>query len=353
MDYSNVEKGHLSVEVRPNKVAIATLNRPDRLNSMGDGMHEAIEEFLHMVNYDRDVNAVVFTGAGRAFCAGGDVKAMGDRATGAAEKLDPGNLLRGAKYIVQRFVNCEVPLIAAINGHAVGLGATIGLLCDVTFIAEDAKIGDNHVRVGITAGDGGALIWPYLIGVHKAKDMLMSGRLITGREAHELGVTNYCYPKEEVLDRAIAYAEEIAAGARGRGALHQDRHQQAPVGRPPTGSWTSASSPSSSPWRRRTTRRLRRRSRRSGPRFSPVTRLSAFGGAPASYAQPKKRGRIHAAPLSFAWFRPSGYLKPRSSQTALRRRMPSLLPYLLRSRRKLCSSSRQTMLVKRGWATSA
>ncbi len=214
MDYSSVEKGHLSVEVRPNKVAIATLNRPDRLNSMGDGMHEAIEEFLHMVNYDRDVNAVVFTGAGRAFCAGGDVKAMGDRATGAAEKLDPGNLLRGAKYIVQRFVNCEVPLIAAINGHAVGLGATIGLLCDVTFIAEDAKIGDNHVRVGITAGDGGALIWPYLIGVHKAKDMLMSGRLITGREAHDLGVTNYCYPKEEVLDRAIAYAEEIAAGAR-------------------------------------------------------------------------------------------------------------------------------------------
>ena len=214
MDYSNVAKGHLDIEVRPNKVAIATLNRPDRLNAMGDGLHEAIEEYLHMVNYDRDVNAVVFTGAGRAFCAGGDVKAMGDRATGTAEKLDPGNLLRGAKYIVQRFVNCEVPLIAAINGPAIGLGATIGLLCDVTFIAEDAKIGDNHVRVGITAGDGGALIWPYLIGVHKAKDMLMSGRLITGREAHDLGVTNYCYPKEEVLDRAVAYAEEIAAGAR-------------------------------------------------------------------------------------------------------------------------------------------
>ena len=126
MDYSNVAKGHLDIEVRPNKVAIATLNRRERLNAMGDGLHEAIEEFLHMVNYDRDVNAVVFTGAGRAFCAGGDVKAMGDRATGTAEKLDPGNLLRGAKYIVQRFVNCEVPLIAAINGPAIGLGATIG-----------------------------------------------------------------------------------------------------------------------------------------------------------------------------------------------------------------------------------
>lgn len=195
-------------------ITVLTIDRPAARNALSPETRGRFAEYCTSMAEDEAVRAVVITGAGDHFCAGGDVKAMGDRATGAAEKLDPGNLLRGAKYIVQRFVNCEVPLIAAINGHAVGLGATIGLLCDVTFIAEDAKIGDNHVRVGITAGDGGALIWPYLIGVHKAKDMLMSGRLITGREAHELGVTNYCYPKEEVLDRAIAYAEEIAAGAR-------------------------------------------------------------------------------------------------------------------------------------------
>ncbi len=214
MDYSALSKGHLDIEVRPNKVAVATLNRPDRMNAMGDGMHEALEQFVQMVTDDRDVNAVVFTGAGRAFCAGGDVKAMGDRASGEAAPLDPGNLLRGPKYLVQRFVNCEVPLIAAINGPAIGLGATIALLCDVLFIAVGARIGDNHVKVGITAGDGGAAIWPLLVGLHRAKDMLMTGRLIYGKEAHEMGLVNFVYPDDQLLDKALEYAAEIAAGAR-------------------------------------------------------------------------------------------------------------------------------------------
>ena len=212
VDYTKCAKGHLDVVVK-NKVAYATLNRPDRLNAMGDGMHEAIEEFFGMVPFDRNVNAVLITGAGRAFSAGGDVKAMGDRATGKATELDPGNLLRGPKRLVQNMVNCEVPVIAAINGPAIGLGATIALLADVTFIAETAKIGDTHVKIGITAGDGGALIWPYLVGPHRAKELLMSGRLIDGVEAARIGLVNHCVPAANLMKEATAYAQELADGA--------------------------------------------------------------------------------------------------------------------------------------------
>jgi enoyl-CoA hydratase/carnithine racemase len=212
LDYSHVEKGHVKVEIE-NKIAVATLNRPDRMNAMGDGMHDAIEEFLHMVNFDPDVNCVVWTGAGRGFCAGGDVKAMGDRATGASEAQGPLEILRGAKYLVQRFVNCEVPMVAAINGPAIGLGATIALLNDVTFMAESARIGDNHVKVGITAGDGGAVIWPHLIGPHRAKELLMSGDLIYGPEAARIGLVNHCVPDDKLMEEAMAYAKKVADGA--------------------------------------------------------------------------------------------------------------------------------------------
>ena len=211
VDYARLAKGHLDVVVK-DKIAVATMNRPDRMNAMGDGMHEAIEDFFQMIPYDKNVNVAVITGAGRGFCAGGDVKAMGDRASGKAEAQRPGEILLGAKRIVMNMVNCEVPTIAAINGPAIGLGCTIALLCDVTFIADTARIGDNHVRVGITAGDGGALIWPYLIGAHKAKELLITGRLITGEEAHKLGLVNHCTTADKVLDEAMVLARELAAG---------------------------------------------------------------------------------------------------------------------------------------------
>jgi enoyl-CoA hydratase len=212
MDYSKLAKGHLDVVVE-NKIATVTMNRPERLNAFGDGLHEAMEEFLHMVNYDADVNVAVLTGAGRAFSAGGDVKAMNDRAGGRATQRSPMELLRGPKNLVQRFTNCEVPIVAAVNGPAVGLGATCALLCDVIFMADTAKIGDTHVNVGITAGDGGAVIWPHLVGPHRAKEMLFTGHLINGEEAERIGLVNHCVPKDELMDAAMRYAREVADGA--------------------------------------------------------------------------------------------------------------------------------------------
>lgn len=212
MDYSELAKGHLDVVVQ-DKIATVTMNRPERLNAFGDGLHEALEEFLHIVNYDPEVNVAVLTGAGRAFSAGGDVKAMNERAGGQAQQRSAMDLLRGPKTLIQRFANCEVPLVAAVNGVAVGLGATVALMCDVIFMADTARIGDTHVNVGITAGDGGAVIWPHLVGPHRAKEMLFTGRLLHGEEAERIGLVNHCLPAAELMDAAMSYAREVADGA--------------------------------------------------------------------------------------------------------------------------------------------
>lgn len=209
----HVVKGHLHIVVK-GRVAYATLNRPDRLNAMGDGLDEAIGDFFEMVPYDKDVSCVLITGAGRVFCAGGDVKHMNDRATGKTEARPPGHLHRGAKRLVLSMINCEVPIVAAINGPAVGAGATVALLSDVTFVAESARIGGTHVKMGIAAGDGGSLIWPYLVSPHRAKELLFTGRLINGIEAARIGLVNHCVPDAKLMDEATAYAQEIANGSR-------------------------------------------------------------------------------------------------------------------------------------------
>jgi enoyl-CoA hydratase len=113
---------------------------------------------------------------------------------------------------VDGLLDCEKPIVSAINGPAVGLGATIALLCDVVFAERGARIGDPHVRMGITAGDGGAVIWPLLVGMNRAKQMLMTGKLISGEEAHRLGLVNELRDDGEVLDAARAFARELADG---------------------------------------------------------------------------------------------------------------------------------------------
>lgn len=107
-------------------------------------------------------------------------------------------------------INIEQPLIAAINGHAIGLGATLALYCDITIISETAKIGDPHVKVGLVAGDGGAVIWPLLCGLSRAKEYLMTGALITGTEAERIGLVNHSVPNDQVMPKALEMAHTLA-----------------------------------------------------------------------------------------------------------------------------------------------
>jgi enoyl-CoA hydratase len=204
-DYSRFET--LTIDVQE-QVATITLNRPQVLNAVNPRMHTELEELFAAIGYDDGINALVLTGAGRAFCAGGDVKGMDQRAREGDRRLP----LRGAKRLIQNMLDVEQPLIAAVNGDAVGLGATIALFCDIIIAAENARLGDTHVKVGLVAGDGGAVIWPLLVGVARAKELLFTGDLISAQEAERIGLINRVVPQGKAYDEALALARRLAAG---------------------------------------------------------------------------------------------------------------------------------------------
>lgn len=191
-------------------VAILTLNRPERLNAVNGVLHSELSTVFQDLQGDGEVRAAVLTGAGRAFSAGGDFS-QGSDVTVA--KLKTGlTLMQEARRIVDSILDLEKPLIAAVNGAAVGLGATVALHCDVVIAAKNARFGDPHVKMGITAGDGGAVIWPLLVGVNRAKYMLMTGDLISATEALEMGLVNRVVEEGEALPEAVALAQRLAAG---------------------------------------------------------------------------------------------------------------------------------------------
>ncbi len=193
------------------RIATVTLNAPEKLNAVNARMHAELARIFIDLNEDDDVDIVVLTGAGRAFSSGGDIDWMQQMIDEPArfEKT-----AREGKQIIFSMLDCEKPIIAKVNGHATGLGATIALFCDVIYASEKAKIGDPHVSVGFVAGDGGAVIWPQLIGYARAKEYLMTGDLMTATEAAQIGLINRVFPPDE-LDAAVkTLAARLAGGAR-------------------------------------------------------------------------------------------------------------------------------------------
>jgi enoyl-CoA hydratase len=195
------------IEKRSNGVARATLNRPERLNAVDGRMHYELTRLWVDANADPEVKVLVVTGQGRAFCSGGDFG--GDRKPGPG---GPGATMREARQIVDNLLDCEKPVISAVRGYAMGLGATIALLCDVVVAARGAVFADTHVRMGIGAGDGGQVIWPLLIGVNRAKYFLMTGERLKAEEALHLGLVNFVVDEEDVMVKASEIADRLAAG---------------------------------------------------------------------------------------------------------------------------------------------
>jgi enoyl-CoA hydratase len=189
-------------------VAVLTLNRPERLNAVNGAMHSELSTIFHRVQADGEVRAAVLTGAGRAFCAGGDFSQGADMRTKTGLSI-----IQEARRIVDGILDLEKPLIAAVNGPAAGLGATVALCCDVVIAARSARIGDPRVKMGITAGDGGAVIWPLLVGVNRAKYMLMTGDLINAEEAMAMGLVNRVVDDGQALPEALALAQRLASSA--------------------------------------------------------------------------------------------------------------------------------------------
>lgn len=195
---------------RKDKVMIITLNRPQVLNAVNDKMHLEMEECFREIRRDPDVNAVVLTGAGRAFCAGGDIKDFN-----LVEAQSPARLqttMRMGPNLIRALLEVEQPVVAAVNGDAVGLGATLALFCDIVVASERARIADTHIRVGAVAGDGGAVIWPLLMPLNRAKEFLLTGDFISAVDAERMGLINHLAPPEEVFAKAFAIAERLANG---------------------------------------------------------------------------------------------------------------------------------------------
>ena len=198
----------ITVDLNADGVAVCTMNRPEALNAINARGHHELEDLFAQLQRDPVVKAVVLTGAGRAFSAGGDVKSM----SGFTEGQPGGIFDSGARQLAANLVAIEKPVIAAVNGAAVGLGATIALLCDVIFMADSARIGDPHVKVGLVPGDGGAVIWPLLVGPARAKEYLMTGDLLDATTAERIGLVNHVVPAGELMDEALAFATRLAKG---------------------------------------------------------------------------------------------------------------------------------------------
>jgi enoyl-CoA hydratase len=208
MDYDSYH--HLLFERRENGVLLITMNRPDVYNAADEEMHSQLATVWTDVSRDPDTRVAVITGAGKAFSAGGDL-AMVQRMAGNYDRT--ARMLSEMSDLVYNMTNCEKPIISAINGVAVGAGLVVALLADISICAEDARLGDGHVKLGAAAGDHAAIIWPLLCGMAKARYHLLTGEMVNGVEAERIGLVSKVLPREDVLPEALRVAETLATGS--------------------------------------------------------------------------------------------------------------------------------------------
>jgi len=207
MDYSEYQ--HLLFERFEPGILLITINRPDVLNATNRRLHWELSRVWLDVADDDKTNVVIITGAGRAFSAGGDLDMIEDM-KGNAKII--GSMLKEAGDIVYNMLNCEKPIISAINGVAVGAGLVVGILADISICGKSARIVDGHTRLGVAAGDVACIIWPLLCGMAKAKYYLMTAEFIDGKEAERIGLVSLCVPNDQLMDKAFAVASTLARG---------------------------------------------------------------------------------------------------------------------------------------------
>ena len=208
VDYS--EYSGLLFERPEPGVLLITINRPEKLNAADEDLHEALGQVWVDVSRDPETRVAVITGAGRAFSAGGDIE-MERRALGDYHRVI--ETMKQASDLVYNMVNCEKPIISAINGVAVGAGLAVALVADISIIAEDVRFTDGHVRIGVAAGDHSAMLWPLLCGMARAKYYLLTADFLDGREAERIGLVSKAVPRDRLMEEAMAVAHKLANGS--------------------------------------------------------------------------------------------------------------------------------------------
>jgi enoyl-CoA hydratase len=197
-------------------VLLITLSNPSKLNATDARMHAELARVFRDVAADDSIGAVVVTGAdvegrSRAFSAGGDLDWIAEQVGNHAQTM---RVMKEAGDIVRTMIDCDTPIISAINGVAVGAGLAVALMADISIIDEATRISDGHIRLGVGAGDHSVAIWPLLCGMAKSKYYLMTADFIDGREAERIGLVSKAVPASDVLPEALRIAEQLARGPR-------------------------------------------------------------------------------------------------------------------------------------------
>jgi enoyl-CoA hydratase len=206
MDYRGYQ--HLLIE-KKDGVALLTISRPETMNSTNARLHYELSKIWLDIADDPEVRVAVITGAGRAFSAGGDF-AMVEAAAGNFSVVAP--LMKEARDIVHNMINCDKPIISAINGTAVGAGLAVALMADISIASENAKFTDGHTRLGVAAGDHAAAIWPLLVGMAKAKYYLLTCDMLDAKEAERIGLVSMCVAPDQLMPKAMEVAQKLANG---------------------------------------------------------------------------------------------------------------------------------------------
>ena len=192
------------------RVLVLKLNRPDQLNAINGRLHTELAQVFSDAAADPGSDVVLLTGNGKAFCAGGDLDWMQSSIDRPAEFEA---VAAEAKAIIYSQLDLSKPLVCRLNGHAMGLGATLALCCDIVVAHSGVRIADPHVKVGLVAGDGGALVWPQLMGYAKAKRYLLTGDMLSAAEAERLGLLSEVVALDQLDEASYGLAERLACGA--------------------------------------------------------------------------------------------------------------------------------------------
>ncbi|TNE38356.1 MAG: crotonase/enoyl-CoA hydratase family protein [Sphingomonadales bacterium] len=211
-----MSRGDLILEDRDGPVLTLTLNMPDKRNPVSDdAMVDALCAALAAADRDIEVHAVILTGAGSAFSSGGDLKAMQVPDTGGLRAGLPAQTRRNYRYGIQRlptlFQTLEVPVIAAVNGPAIGAGCDLACMCDIRIAAQSARFASSFVKLGITPGDGGAWLLPRVVGFARASELVLTGETIGAEEALAIGLVTHVVSDDALMDKAREIAGKVAA----------------------------------------------------------------------------------------------------------------------------------------------
>lgn len=208
MAYENYQR--LAFDRPAPRVLRITFNRPERYNALDAIGHKEITYVWREVDEDPDIDAVILTGAGKAFSAGGDFDMIDE----TIEDFDVrARTWKEARDLVYNIINCGKPIISAINGPAVGAGLVAGLMADISIVARSVSLTDGHTRLGVAAGDHAAIIWPLLCGMAKSKYYLLTCDRLSGEEAERIGLVSLCVDDDELQEKALEVADKLAGGA--------------------------------------------------------------------------------------------------------------------------------------------